>query len=405
MTLCNDGHSDIPCFWTSAHVCFHTSGCFAFHPYPLFPFFRLPALFSVILPVPLLLLFFPPRSYDLKKTTLVPAHESGLACFALNFDGTRLATCSEKVNRQEWVRKTARERVEGGKRMCMCMNFGFASSAFLFYAPLFASACFLPGQLRQNKIRRMLRKGDRRERREKKEKMVCIWFFPISTFSFSLFLLFDSCFVVLLFFFFLFWEGFASSSATFPPFLFRSASVFRFFSCLLFWASMFACFTRPLVRSYEENISFLSHSYFLSFLLVLLYFSYLVSSFFFLFSLSFSCSSFFRARWFACLTRRRVRSCKRWGEEPTMPKSSLSASTTTRNGWLSPPTRAPFTSSPSPNPLEEEREQYHLQKEARGEIRPKEVRAVCLILSQLRSVCLTCDWLYSWYFLLCVFSW
>jgi WD40 repeat protein len=34
--------------------------------------------------------------YDVKKTTLIPAHETALACFALNFDGTRLATASEK---------------------------------------------------------------------------------------------------------------------------------------------------------------------------------------------------------------------------------------------------------------------------------------------------------------------
>lgn len=33
--------------------------------------------------------------YDLKKTQLIPAHETNLACFALNFDGTRLATASE----------------------------------------------------------------------------------------------------------------------------------------------------------------------------------------------------------------------------------------------------------------------------------------------------------------------
>lgn len=34
--------------------------------------------------------------YDLKKTKLIPAHENDLACFALNFDGTRLATASER---------------------------------------------------------------------------------------------------------------------------------------------------------------------------------------------------------------------------------------------------------------------------------------------------------------------
>lgn len=34
--------------------------------------------------------------YDLKKTNIIAAHETALACFALNFDGTRLATASEK---------------------------------------------------------------------------------------------------------------------------------------------------------------------------------------------------------------------------------------------------------------------------------------------------------------------
>jgi WD40 repeat protein len=33
--------------------------------------------------------------YDHKKTTLIEAHESALACIALNFDGTRVATASE----------------------------------------------------------------------------------------------------------------------------------------------------------------------------------------------------------------------------------------------------------------------------------------------------------------------
>jgi WD40 repeat protein len=34
--------------------------------------------------------------YDQKKTTLIPAHEANLACFAVNIDGSRLATASER---------------------------------------------------------------------------------------------------------------------------------------------------------------------------------------------------------------------------------------------------------------------------------------------------------------------
>jgi WD40 repeat protein len=34
--------------------------------------------------------------YDQKKTTLVPAHETALSCLALSYDGSRLATASEK---------------------------------------------------------------------------------------------------------------------------------------------------------------------------------------------------------------------------------------------------------------------------------------------------------------------
>lgn len=34
--------------------------------------------------------------YDIRKTTLIPAHDGDLACLALNMSGTRLATASEK---------------------------------------------------------------------------------------------------------------------------------------------------------------------------------------------------------------------------------------------------------------------------------------------------------------------
>jgi len=34
--------------------------------------------------------------YDVKKTSLIPAHDGPLGCFALNFNGTRLATASKK---------------------------------------------------------------------------------------------------------------------------------------------------------------------------------------------------------------------------------------------------------------------------------------------------------------------
>ena len=34
--------------------------------------------------------------YDIRKTTLIPAHETDLACIALSLDGMRLATASDK---------------------------------------------------------------------------------------------------------------------------------------------------------------------------------------------------------------------------------------------------------------------------------------------------------------------
>jgi hypothetical protein len=38
----------------------------------------------------------PFQLYDIRKTTLVPAHEADLAQICLNLDGTRLATASDK---------------------------------------------------------------------------------------------------------------------------------------------------------------------------------------------------------------------------------------------------------------------------------------------------------------------
>ena len=70
------------------------------HPPTLTSSPRAPSLLPLLpprpLPLPLSQGHVRVELYDLRKTTLIAAHEAALACIALNASGTRLATASEK---------------------------------------------------------------------------------------------------------------------------------------------------------------------------------------------------------------------------------------------------------------------------------------------------------------------
>lgn len=68
--------------------------------------------------------------YDMNKATLIKAHDADLACFALNFDGSRIASASEKgtlirvwdCNTGEPIREL-RRGMDRAEIYCLCFSF------------------------------------------------------------------------------------------------------------------------------------------------------------------------------------------------------------------------------------------------------------------------------------------